>query len=817
MHNLQLKARELSKTYTTAQVAKISKNIKQQPPTIIGQKRAIRALEFGLGNKAFGFNIYVSGYPGLGKHTAIQHFLKTIASKENPPKDWCYVNNFKNPYSPKCLSLPQGYGYVFKKEVKKFLLEARAALNRGMSSKEYLAERDAIKQEWYAKEMELMTPFQRKAEAANFIIQRTPTEVNAYPNVNGEPMTDKEFSALDDAKKAKILKKRDAFKEELIAIAHKVEKIGGIYREKQMQLEQSVAIQCLESALNKLKEKYSTETDVVAYLEDLKADLLENLTEFLKFSPNLSPLEQTMMLEKDGMMPPRYEVNVLIDNTLVKGAPIIIEQNPTYNNLFGKIEKESLNGTLITNLSLIRGGALHRANGGYLILPIEEVLKNYFSWDSLKRALINQEIDIEEPGDRLGFLTTKSLKPKAIPLEVQIILIGKPIYYQQLYYYDSDFKKLFKVKADFDASMDTNQENIADFIGLLNQIEKKEKLLPISLDGKARLLELSHRLSQDQQKLSTRFGEILDSLREAHHYAKQNQASQIDATSVEKAIEEKKFRSSLWQEKMQEMVQQEELFIDLEGSEIGQVNGLSVVSAGDTVFGRPNRITASVSLGQAGIIDIEREVKLGGPIHSKGVMILKGYLAEKFGQDKLLNLSAQLVFEQSYGEIEGDSASSTELYALLSNLSQLPVNQGIAITGSVNQKGKVQPVGGINEKIEGFFEACQLKGLTGGQGVMIPFANKAHLMLRKEVVDAVKNGQFHIWAIQNIAEGIEILTGVTAGKKLEKTYGYKTEFEKDTVFDKINQRLKKYSKNIYFPFGKNGIGRKKNPRRQIEY
>jgi len=630
-------------------------------------------------------------------------------------------------------------------------------------------------------------------------------------------MTDKEFSALDDAKKAKILKKRDAFKEELIAIAHKVEKIGGIYREKQMQLEQSVAIQCLESALNKLKEKYSTETDVVAYLEDLKADLLENLTEFLKFSPNLSPLEQTMMLEKDGMMPPRYEVNVLIDNTLVKGAPIIIEQNPTYNNLFGKIEKESLNGTLITNLSLIRGGALHRANGGYLILPIEEVLKNYFSWDSLKRALINQEIDIEEPGNRLGFLTTKSLKPKAIPLEVQIILIGKPIYYQQLYYYDSDFKKLFKVKADFDASMDTNQENIADFIGLLNQIEKKEKLLPISLDGKARLLELSHRLSQDQQKLSTRFGEILDSLREAHHYAKQNQASQIDATSVEKAIEEKKFRSSLWQEKMQEMVQQEELFIDLEGSEIGQVNGLSVVSAGDTVFGRPNRITASVSLGQAGIIDIEREVKLGGPIHSKGVMILKGYLAEKFGQDKLLNLSAQLVFEQSYGEIEGDSASSTELYALLSNLSQLPVNQGIAITGSVNQKGKVQPVGGINEKIEGFFEACQLKGLTGGQGVMIPFANKAHLMLRKEVVDAVKNGQFHIWAIQNIAEGIEILTGVTAGKKLEKTYGYKTEFEKDTVFDKINQRLKKYSKNIYFPFGKNGIGRKKNPRRQIEY
>ncbi len=817
MNNLQLKANELSKTYTSAELSKISKNRNKEQPTIIGQKRAVRALEFGLGNKAFGFNIYVSGISGLGKHTAVQHFLKKIAAKENTPKDWCYVNNFTHPYSPKCLSLPKGYGCIFKKEVKKFLLEARAALNRGMTSKEYLAERDLIKQELYAKEMELMTPFQRKAEAANFIIHRTPTEVNAFPNQDGEPMTDKQFTALSDTEKAAILKKRDAFKEELRAIAQKVEKIGGIYREKQLQLEQSIATQCLETILIKLKEKYSSEEDVVAYLEALKADLLENLGEFLKFSPNLSPLEQTMLLEKDGMMPPRYDVNVLVDNTELKGAPIIVEQNPSYNNLFGKIEKETQNGTLVTNLSLIRSGALHRANGGYLILPIEEVLKNYFSWDSLKRALINREIDIEETSDRLGFLTTKSLKPKAIPLNVQVILIGKPLYYQLLYYYDSDFKKLFKVKAAFDTTMEASEENIADFIGLLNHMEQTEKLLPISVAGKAKLLTYSHRLSHDQQKISTRFGELLDILREAHHYGKQSQATQIDATLIEKAIEEKQFRSSLYQEKVQEMIQQKELFIDLEGSEIGQVNSLAVVNAGDATFGRPNRITSSISIGQAGIIDIEREVELGGPIHSKGVMILRGYLAEKFGKDKLLNLSAQLVFEQSYGEIEGDSASSTELYALLSNLSQLPIYQGIAVTGSVNQKGQVQPVGGINEKIEGFFEICQLKGLTGKQGVMIPFANKAHLMLKKEVVEAVENGQFHIWAIQNIEEGIEILTGVKAGKQLEKTYNKKIEFEKDTVFDKINQRLKEFSKNIYFPFGKNGAFRKKSPWRQMEY
>lgn len=817
MKNLKLKVNELSKIYTTTVLSKISKNSNPQQPAIIGQKRAVRALKFGLGNKAFGFNIYVAGRPGLGKHTAVKHFLKAIAAKENPPKDWCYVNNFAHPYSPKYLSLPKGYGYIFKKEVKKFLLEARTALNRGMSSKEYLMERAAIKQEVYAKEMELMTPFQRKAEAANFMIQRTPTEVNAFPNKDGKPMTDKDFSALGDTEKAKILKQRDDFKEELIAIAQKVEKIGGTYRERQIKLEQSIAMKALETILSKLKEKYSSEEDVVIYLEDLKADLLDNLDEFLKFSPNLSPLEQTMILEKDGMMPPRYDVNVLVDNTDLKGAPIIFEQNPSYNNLFGKIEKENQNGTLVTNLSLIRGGALHRANGGYLIIPVEGILKNYFSWDSLKRALINKEIDIEEPGDRLGFLTTKSLKLKAIPLNVQVILIGKPLYYQMLYYYDSDFKKLFKVKAAFDTTMEANEENIADFIGLLTHIGKTEKLLPISFAGKAKLLTYSHRLSHDQQKLSTQFGELLDVLREAHHYGKQSQATQIDATLIEKAIKEKQFRSSLYQEKVQEMIQQKELFIDLEGNEIGQVNGLSVVSAGDATFGRPNRITASISLGQGGIIDIEREVKLGGPIHSKGVMILRGYLAEKFGQDKLINLSAQLVFEQSYGEIDGDSASSTELYALLSNLSQLPIHQGIAVTGSVNQKGEVQPVGGINEKIEGFFEVCQTKGLTGKQGVMIPFANKAHLMLKKEVIEAVKNGKFNIWAVKNIEEGIEILTGIKAGKPLEKSYSNKTEFEPNTVFDKINKRLIAYTKSIYLPFGKNGVLRKNSPRRKMEY
>ncbi|MBT8221261.1 MAG: AAA family ATPase, partial [Bacteroidia bacterium] len=663
MSDLKLKPGALNKTYPLSQLKRIKAAIKAEHKPIIGQKRAVRALEFGLGNRAQGFNIFVAGIPGTGKETAIRHFLEEIASADSIPNDWCYVNNFDNSYSPESLSLPSGEGLVFKKDIKRFLWESRVALNREMSSKEYNEQKDAIVKEHYSKQVEIMKPVAEKAEKEQFLIHKTPYEISAFPKVENRPMSEKEFMQLKRTEQQKILDTTEKFKEELYGIAQELEKLQDAFREKEEALKRRVFLSSTRLLLDKLKSKYAEEEDVLLFLEALKNDLLEHLEEFLKFSTNISTHQQTVLLEKEGMMPLRYEINVLVDNSKLEGAPIIYEQNPTYNNLFGKIEKENQAGTLITNYTLIRPGALHKANGGFLLLPIEGLLRNYFSWDSLKRAIKNEEINIEEPGEQLGFLTSKSLKPEPIPLNAQIIIIGRPIYYHLLFHYDEDFKDLFKVIADFDTTMEASDENIRDFMTFIDKRVKEDNIVSLSLRGKARMLRYSHRLANDQERISTRFRSMLDILEEANHYAKRDNRKEIDDELIQKTLDEKRLRSNMWQEKVQEMIHRGELFIDLDGEDIGQVNGISVSTIGDNMFGRPNRITASVSLGRSEIIDIEREVNLGGPIHSKGVMILKGYLADKFGQDKLLNVSAQLVFEQSYSGIEGDSASSAELYA----------------------------------------------------------------------------------------------------------------------------------------------------------
>lgn len=793
MHRLELRYQELRKTYNQTELTRIIKRSKNGNRPIIGQDRALRALEFGLGNRAKGFNVFVSGIPGTGKETAIRHYLEGIAITEPIPRDWCYVNNFNQSYSPKCLSLPPGQGVIFKKEIKRFLWELRVALNREMSSKEYNEEKDSYAKELYSKQIEIMKPVAKKAGKEKFLIQKTPYEISAFPEIDNRQMSESEFVKLDSKEQNRILKLTEEFKEELYVVAQELEKHQDIFRDKREQLKHKVFLKSVGSILQKLKEKYIKESDVILFLEELKDDILEHLEEFLKFSTNISSHQQTMLLEKEGMMPLRYNLNVIVDNTLLKGAPIVYEQNPTYNNLFGKIEKENQNGTLITNFTLIRSGALHKANGGYLLLPIEGLLRNYFSWESLKRALKNMEIIVEEPSEQLGFLTTKSLKPNAIPLDIQIILIGRPTYYHLLFHYDEDFKDLFKVIADFDTSMEANDDNIADFMRFLDNRVLENNILPISKKGKLEMLSFSHRLANDQERISTRFRNILDILEESNHYAQKEKRTKIDGDLIKRTLEEKSYRSSMWKEKVQNMIRRGELFIDLEGQEVGQINGISVSNIGDSVFGRPNRITASISLGKTEIIDIEREVNLGGPIHSKGVLILKGFLASKFGQDKLLHLSAQLVFEQSYSEIDGDSASSAELYTILSALSNLPIKQGIAVTGSVNQKGEIQPVGGINEKIEGYFESCQQMGLTGNQGVLIPASNKKHLMLNDEVVRAVKEKQFHIWGIKSIDQGIEILTGLKSGRQLEISSSGAYNFEENSVYGLINKKLMSFS------------------------
>lgn len=787
----KLKPEQLRRTYDPGAFSlPVSKN-DEPAKAIIGQERAVKALKFGLGNKAHGFNIYVAGEPGTGKQTAVLHFLEDLAIHEAPPCDWVYVNNFQDPYFPKKLSLPKGQAHDFRNDVRHFLLQANAALIKIFESDEFAKKRDELFQKMQEEEATIFDELNEKARKENFIIQRTPVEIIALPMTKGRAMTEKEFMALSDREKEAIIEKQKGFKDELRLAARQTRDMDLQFNKLLHELEQKAARRTLDALLEDLEAKYALLRDVLAFLKDLKTDLLEHLQEFIRFTngKDQPPGEAPLPPKKENSVPRRYEVNVLVDNKEVQGAPILLEINPTYNNLFGKIEKESMMGTFVTDFTLIRSGSLHKANGGYLILPVEELLRNYFSWDSLKRALRTGAIDIEEPGERLGFLTGKSLKPEPIPLHVQVILIGRPLYYYLLQQYDEDFRELFKVKADFDTTMNSTEANVADFARFIRYVCEEEQLLPLDDDGMAALLEQTHRLAGDQEKISVRFGEIIDLVREAHHYAREENKDQISQTHIRRAADERTYRSGLWQEKIQEMIEKNIIFIDIDGEKTGQVNGLSVIDLGDTAFGRPSRITASVSVGQAGIVDIEREVKLGGPIHSKGVMILTGYLAEKFGQDKAISLSAQLTFEQSYSEVEGDSASSAELYALLSSLAGVPVKQGIAVSGSVNQKGEVQAVGGINEKIEGFFDICRMKGLTGGQGVLIPQSNVKHLMLKTELVDAVAAGKFHIWAVQNIGEGIEMLTGLKAGEPLAGGNG----FDEGSVFDKVNRRLTEIS------------------------
>ena len=769
------------------------KQIREKHPLrpIIGQERALKALEFGIGNKSGGFNIYVSGYPGSGKLKAVNHFLGEKARLETSPGDWCYVNNFKDPYYPKMLSLQQGGAEIFKNEISKLIEEVKKALIKAFESKEYADKRQNIIDEFQQKEIELFKDIYKKASDSNFAIRRTPIEIIVLPtDESGSHIVGKKFRKLDKKKQEEILKKQRKLKEELLSLLRKNLDIERASNTSLMQLEENVALYAIESLLEELQEKYKEFNDVLSYLEDVKNDIIKHLSDFLDISKN----QGRFSTQRDHRYM-KYEVNVITNNSDLKGAPILMELNPTYNNLFGKVERESDMGTFITNFTLIRGGALHKANGGYLIIPLKELLLNYFSWDSLKRALKNNKVIIEDVSERFGFLSTKSLKPDPIPLNVQIILIGSPRLYYLLHEWDDDFKELFKVKAEFDTSMDYSLQNIKDFAAVIQKIERENDLLPLNDEAIASVIEQASRMAQDQNKISIKFGEISNILLEAHHYSQLETEDKITSDHIKKAIDAKYFRSNLIQEKINEMIKRKKLMITLTGLKIGQINGISVLDLGDISFGRPIKITASVASGKKGLIDIEREAKLGGPIHTKGVLILLGYLVEKYAQNKPISLFASLVFEQSYSEIEGDSASSAELYAILSSLSQLPIKQGIAVTGSINQKGEIQPVGAINEKVEGFFEVCRQAGLSGEHGVIIPKSNEENLMLKQEVVQAVKEGKFHFWSISTIDEGIEILMGRPAGKQLKDgSFSKKSiHYLVDSRIEELNKNMKRYS------------------------
>jgi lon-related putative ATP-dependent protease len=757
---------------------------------IIGQERAVRALKFGLGIKNNGFNMYVAGYPGTGRKTATKSFVEAQAKTQPVPPDWCYVNNFSNQYEPKAIQLPAGKGKEFKEDMKNFIENIKTALPKAFESEDYIAKRESTLRGLENQRKQLIQELNAKAQSEGFVIQTTPIGILLIPVLDGKPLSEEEMLALPQSMKNRLQEKREHLEKEFTNTMRQLIDMERQIHEALSKLNKEVALYAIGNQVQRLMEKYKGNLEVTSYLKAVETDILDNLQQFVRREERKQqvPFQMPWMKEEPFK---KYEVNVIIDNSETTGAPVVMENNPTYHNLLGKTEKEAQFGALTTDFTMIRAGSIHKANGGYLIIPVEDLLRNPLSYDGLKRNLKDGHIIIEEPEERYGFLSVKSLKPQPIKLTAKVILIGDPYIYQMLFQLDPDFRELFKIKAEFDTTMPRTEEKIKKYAAFVCMLCEKENLKHLDGSGLAKLVEYSSRIVQDQYKLSTQFSHIADIIRESNYYATQDNSKHITADHVKKAIEEKIYRSKLIQEKVQEMIQRGFFLIDTDAEKVGQVNGLAVMGLGDFAFGNPSRVTASIGLGREGVIDIERESKMGGPIHTKGVLILSGYINDKYARDKPLSLSARLVFEQNYEGVEGDSASSTELYAILSALSGLPIKQNIAVTGSVNQKGEVQAIGGVNEKIEGFFEVCKAKGLTGEQGVMIPESNVQNLMLKEEVVDAVKAGKFSIYSVKTIDEGIELLTGTKAGQRRPDG-----SFEEGTVNYLVDKQLREMANKL---------------------
>lgn len=733
----------------------------------IGQERALRAIDFGLGLESQGFNIYILGESGTGKTTTINKILEMRAMKEKVPDDWCYVYNFDDPDRPKTMSLTPGMGIILQKDMDGLINILKAEIPKIFESKEYEKHRNQILEEYQEKSKELLSKIEVEATKKGFTLRKTATGIILAPIKNGgETLSQDEFGALEEDRRRRLEELSKELQEKLndaLRLAREGEKE---LKEKISKLERDAALTVVDQLITELESKYGLYPEILKYFEDVKEDILVNLEDF-KAPEEAIPSLPFLKMPKAEPSFNRYKINVLVNNSGAQGAPVVIETNPTYLNLFGRIEHKIQYGIAITDFTMIKAGSVHRANGGYLVVNALDLLRNIFVWDALKRMIKNREIKIEDIWEQYRLISTVTLKPEPIPLNIKVVLLGSPYLYYLLYNLDEDYKKLFKVKADFDNRMMRTKENLLKYASFISARCREENLRHFDRTGVAKVIEYGVRLAEDQKRLSAKFFNIADIVREANYWASQDGNSYITARHVEKALEEKIYRCNKIEERIQELIDEGTIMVDVDGAVVGQVNGIAVIDLGDYGFGKPSRITAKTYTGKAGVVNIERETKMSGRIHDKAHMILTGYLGGKFSQELPLTLSASICFEQLYEEVEGDSATCTELYALLSSLSGLPIKQGIAVTGSMNQRGEVQPVGGINEKIEGFFEVCKLGGLTGEQGVIIPERNVKNLMLKEAVVEAVRDGKFYIYPIGDIDEGIEILTGVDAGKKRE--------------------------------------------------
>ena len=731
---------------------------------IIGQDRAVKALQFGLKMKDGGFNIYVSGMSGHGRKTTIASFLQAKAKEMPIPPDWCYVNNFKDPTQPNALKLPAGKGKAFRDSMDKFTEDVKKELQKAFESEDYAQKRTSTVKKFDDEKATLWQEINQKANQAGFILQRSPIGMAIIPVINGQPIADEQFTSLPPKIKEQIRTRRESLQDDFRSAFRQFRDLDKGAEEAVDKFNKEVATFAMDHLLEVLLEKYGDINEVKEFLDSVKNDILENLPTILTAGqPQQQPALPFLMPGAATDPTSSYKVNLIVDNSDLKGAPVITEMSPTQPHLFGIVQKEARFGALLTDYTMIRAGSAHKANGGFLVIPVEDLLMDAIAWDSLKKTITSRKLSVEDIAQRLGYIATKTMTPEPIPFDAKVILIGSPDIYYLLHQYDRDFKEIFKVKADFDTTMERNEENVKMYASFMCTLCKKENLKHLDSSGIAAVIEYSSRLAEDQDKLSTWFAQVADIIKEAAHYAEEEGSEYTTGKHIEKALEEKVYRSNLIEQKMEKMIEEGTILVDTAGEKIGQINGLSVLGLGDFAFGKPSRITVSVGVGKKGIIDIEREAQMGGPIHTKGVQILSGFLNDRYAKEFPLSLTARLVFEQSYSGVEGDSASSTELYGILSALSGKPIKQHFAVTGSVNQKGEVQAIGGVNEKLEGYFQLCKARGLDGEHGVVIPASNVKNLMLKHEVVDAIKSGQFHIFPVSTIDEGIEVLTGVKAG------------------------------------------------------
>ncbi len=757
----------------------------------IGQPRALDAIEFGLEIGTVGYNLFIAGAPGSGRESTILDYLARVAEGRPTPGDWVYVYNFREPDRPNALRLPAGVGTQFKTDMDEFVAAATQEISRAFESEEYeRRRRDAIS--GIAQERERLTEALKEfAQERGFALEFTPVGVVTVPLYRGQPLSGEDLQRLPSEQRDAIEQRAKEIREETAGVQRQLRQLEKQVGEQVRELDRETATFAVGHLLDDLREKYRELSEVLEYLADVENDIPDHLRDFRpEAADEESPVAQLQTLERESHLT-RFAVNVIVDNAQTQGVPIEVERNPTYYNLAGRIDYRSAFGTMVTDFRQIKAGALHRANGGFLVLDMLDMLRQPFTWDALKRALLSGEVRIENLSEQFSTIPTATLRPEPIPIDLKVVLLGSPVVYHLLYQLDGDFRELFKVKAHFAPDMDWSDEHVTNYAAFIRRCVEDADLRHFGTSAVARVVEHGARLRDDQRRLSTRLLDISDLVAEASFWAGKNGHEVVRADDVDRAIEKKDYRSNLVEERIHELISDGTLMIDVSGERVAQVNGLAVLDLGDYVFAKPSRVTARVSLGRGMVESIERSIELSGPIHSKGFMILSGYLAGTYAQELPLAVRATITFEQAYDEVEGDSASSTELYALLSALSDLPLKQGIAVTGSVNQHGDIQAVGEVTRKIEGFYAVCKAKGFTAEQGVIIPKANVSNLMLDDELVEACDAGTFHIWAISTIDEGIEILSGRPAGVRQPDGT-----FSRDSVHRLVEERLREYAERL---------------------